>query len=317
MKPAHHRASEVSQGVSRGDRDLISKRDLERLARSLKKQWKRYRKELKRCQNEFSEEAIHESRVEARRLIASAALLGGFTDAACLEKLEASLKEHLDAFDDLRDTQVQLASVGGRLRDNPGGRAFRAYLGKREERFVRRTRKRIGRFGVRKLEKAVDAFRHGVEKELAQISAGAAASALLRSVNRAFLRTRSLRGAIDPNDTKSIHRARVAFKKFRYMVESLAKYLPGVTEDYFDEMRHYQTMMGEIQDAEVLLKTFDRYVARKGVDAAIAKPLRAELARRRLRLIRVYLDAADQLLDFWPLRSCPAFAPRNIRMTNP
>ena len=318
MKPAHERPGKASQTLLSGGRGLLlTKRNLERLAGSLKKQWKRYRKELKRCQEKFSEASIHESRVEARRLIAGAELLGNFSGGACLEKVEAPLKEHLDAFDDLRDTQVQLASVGKLLHEFPDGCAFHGYLEKREERFARKTRKRIGRFATRKLEKDVAAFRKGVEKSLAKASAEEATAGLLRAVNRAFLRTRSLRDAIDPNDTKSIHRTRVAFKKFRYMVESLAKYLPDVTEDYLEEMRHYQTMMGEIQDAEVLLEAFDRYRARKGMDATVAKPLRAEMVRRKRWLIRVYLDAADQLLDFWPLKGRPTFAPRNVRTASP
>ena len=87
---------------------------------------------------------------------------------------------------------------------------------------------------------------------------------LLRSVDRAFSRTRQLRARIDPRDTRTIHRTRVAFKKFRYMVEALAEYLPGGDRpSAWPAMRHYQTMMGEIQDAEVLLRTLDKFLRKQ------------------------------------------------------
>src|SRR5262245_46948257 len=55
-------------------RGLLSKRPLppqglHKLERSLKKHWKWYRRELDHCQIGFSEEAVHDFRVETRRLL--------------------------------------------------------------------------------------------------------------------------------------------------------------------------------------------------------------------------------------------------------
>jgi len=58
-------------------------------------------------------------------------------------------------------------------------------------------------------------------------------------------------------------------------------------------------MMGDIQDTEVLLRALDKYLWKKKSD--FPRGFREELVRRRQWLIRVYLDAADQLLEFWPL----------------
>src|SRR6266446_97083 len=80
---------------------------LRHLRKSLKKQWKRYRKEIKRCQDEFSEKAVHRSRVTARRLLSTMELVSGFLPAQRVEKVQRALKRHLNTFDELRDTQVQ------------------------------------------------------------------------------------------------------------------------------------------------------------------------------------------------------------------
>ncbi len=77
--------------------------------------------------------------------------------------------------------------------------------------------------------------------------------------------------------------------------------MPTANDAVLEEMHHYQTMMGDIQDAEVLLSALDKFLARKEIKPGPARQLREEVVRRREWLIRVYLDAADQLKDFWPL----------------
>jgi CHAD domain-containing protein len=271
------------------------------LARSLKKQWKRYRKELKRCQDKFSEKAIHAFRVETRRLLSTVELLGGFLPARRVEKVQRLLKRHLDFFDDLRDTQVQLAAVGKMLRAFPAARPFQACLREREERFSRKARKNIRQVRTGRLGKLITACRGNVESQLAEAGPAKALAVLLRSVDRAFRRTRQLQARIDARDTWTIHRTRVAFKQLRYMVEALGEHLPAVTGDRLAAMHHYQTMMGEVQDAEVLLRTLDNFLRKQEIKPEAARRFRAELLRRRQWLIQVYLKAASQLLDFWPL----------------
>lgn len=272
-----------------------------RLARSLKQQWKRYRKELKRCQRKCSAGAIHAFRVETRRLLSSLELLDGFLPGRQAEKAGRLLKRHLDIFDDLRDTQVQLAAVGEMRRAFPAAQPFYACLREWEERFTRKTRKNIRKVKPARLGKLIAACREHAEERLGESAPHKALAALLRSVDRAFGRTRQLRTRIDARDTLTIHRTRVAFKKFRYMVEALAKHLPAITPERLAAMHHYQTMMGEIQDAEVLLQTLDKFLRKRQINSAAVRRLRTELLRRRQRLIRVYLKAADQLLEFWPV----------------
>ncbi len=279
------------------------------LARSLKQQWKRYRKQLKRCQRECSPGAIHAFRVETRRLVSTLELLGGFLPSRRVEKAQRILKRHRDAFDDLRDTQVQLAAIGTMRRAFPALRPFYACLREREERLTRKTRKRLTKVRTGRLGKLVAACRGEVEKQLTKCTPRKALAVLLRSVDRAFRRTWVLRARIEARDTWTIHRTRVAFKKFRYMVETLAEHLPAVTEQRLAEMRHYQTMMGEIQDAEVLLATLDKFLLQQEIKPGAMRRFRVELLRRRQQLIRVYLKAAEQLLEFWPLPNRGAGSP--------
>ena len=284
-----------------GSPATLPENSLNDLARALKKQWKRCRKQLKRCQDKFSEKAIHASRVETRRLLSSVELLSSFLSARHLEKAQRALKRHLDALDDVRDTQVQLLTVGKMLRVFPAARPFHAFLVKREKRFIRETRKRIKQIQPRQLAKLIAACRDDVKAHLKDHPPQRVTGVLLRSVDHAFARTRQKRMLIRPEDARTIHRTRVAFKKFRYMVGALAGFLSGVSDTHLAAMHHYQTMMGEIQDAEVLLRTLDKFLRKQEIKPEAARRFREELLRRRQWLIRVYLGAADQLLEFWPL----------------
>lgn len=273
---------------------------LSHVRRSLQKQWKRYRKELKRCQKKFSEKAVHNSRVAARRLLATIELLEGFLQPEIIEKTRCLIKRHLDIFDDLRDTQVQLVAVSSLQATFPPARAFCDWLQKREIRFRKRACDCVKRSRTRPLAKLIAASEEAYKKQLKKRSAEEATKTLLRAINKAFFRTSRFKQRIRTDQPKSIHRTRVAFKQFRYMVELLADQL-NPDEKVLAEMQHYQTMMGDIQDAEVLLQSFDKFVRKKNIRMAAAIQLREDLVRRRQWLIKVYMDAAGQLREFWPI----------------
>lgn len=270
------------------------------LADALKKQWKRYRKELKRCQERFSEKAVHGSRVETRRLLATVDLLGGFLPAGRVKKVERALKRHLDTFDELRDIQVQLQLVGRMERAYPAARKFLAYLVNREDRFARRTRKQIKKVKTRRLARLIQECRETVERQRTACTLEQANAILWRTVNRAFARAEYLRKRIDSHDAETIHHTRVAFKKFRYMVESWAACLPFANESRLEAMRHYQTLMGDIQDVEVLLASFAKFLGKQEVEPNSALRFSQELLDRRHRLVQIYLTVAGRLREFWP-----------------
>src|SRR5664279_6176415 len=105
---------------------------LKHLGDSLNTQWRRYRKRLRRCQERFSQDAVHDVRVETRRLLSTIELLGAFIPERDIKKVRRALKRHLDTFDQLRDTQVQLGYVGRMTGSFPLAGAFHAWLCKRE-----------------------------------------------------------------------------------------------------------------------------------------------------------------------------------------
>ena len=273
---------------------------LSRLERAYKKQWKRYRKKLKGCQERFSAEAIHDFRIEARRLLSVAELESGFVPRALLRKVERAVKRHLDTFDDLRDTHVQMALVEKMQRRFAGAVPFYEYLCRREKRLVRSTGKDIKRARIRRLGKLLTAWRAEVKARRSNCSRERTAALLLRAVDRAFAVACRRRARIKPRATTTIHRTRIAFKKFRYMLETLAGQVAAPRSKLLRAMRDYQTMMGDIQDAEVVQDALLKFERKHPREAEALEQLRGALLLRRERLIAAYLDAADELFRFWP-----------------
>jgi CHAD domain-containing protein len=287
---------------------------LRHLDSALKKQWRRYRKALKYCQKTFSPAAVHNSRVETRRLLSIIGLVSPFLARGRAHKIQALLKQHLDSFDDLRDTQVQLFAVEKMKRSFGAAVRFCEYLRKREKHFAREIAPAVKEIRTRRLGKLLVACRDDLKAWRQTDLAAAANALLLRMVHAAFARTQRLREQIDSQDPLSIHRTRVAFKRFRYMVEILAGDLPRVDKSKLRAMHDYQTAMGEIQDAQVLLEAFEEFRGKKKIPAPSAHSFREHLLSRRTRLIQAYLGVSEQLLTFWPL---PATSPQPAARGSP
>jgi CHAD domain-containing protein len=276
--------------------------DLACLEKLLQQPWKRYRKALKRCQDKFTTEAIHDFRIHIRRLLSSLELLRELLPARRVEKLQRLLKRRLDLFDDLRDTQVELQTLARLREDFPAVRVFRQTLREREERFARRARKEIRKVRTRRLCERLRECEDHLHERVQGLSSRQAAALLLRPVERAFRRACALRAAIDPGDGATIHQTRIVFKQFRYMVEALAPHLPAVTPERLAALRRYQTTMGDIQDSVVLLAALDKFLRKQPSMVQPLQRLRHHLVRHRQRLIEHYLAAADELFTFWPRR---------------
>jgi CHAD domain-containing protein len=116
----------------------------------------------------------------------------------------------------------------------------------------------------------------------------------------------ALRQRVRRSNTETIHRMRVAFKKFRYVSELLRPLFPRLKVKQLRQMQAYQGLMGDIQDMEVLIAA-----VKQGLQLALLpvhglRPLLKELMRRRRGLIDAFLIAVDRLFEFHPDK----FAPR-------
>ena len=254
---------------------------------------KNYRTELKRCRAEFSNEAVHDLRVAARRMLALIRLLNSISPRPGLQKLSRAFKDQLDQFDDLRDTQVMLAEISETLQELPQLQEFQDYLGGVERSLLKTLRKKLKIIDLLDVSKRIRRTRESLKTE----SNGDLVSQILQAVDDSFLITKQRRNWINPVQAATIHRVRLAFKTFRYMVEIIHPLLYDFPSENLKQMHDYQSLMGEIQDVEVIMQTLaDAPVHVASFDA---EPVRRYYERRHAKAISTYIEDMNQLDTFW------------------
>jgi CHAD domain-containing protein len=164
----------------------------------------------------------------------------------------------------------------------------------REKRLLRKARKQIKQFEISTLMKRMEKIRTSLEAHLARPEVEAE---LLQAVDDAYAAAVKRYGQIDSTRSASIHRVRLAFKKFRYMVEIIHPALPEFPEDQLKRMHAYQSLMGEVQDAESFLNLLGEiYKADSSFDP---KPVHRYFKGLRAERISNYLDDQGKLPAFW------------------
>jgi len=120
---------------------------------------------------------------------------------------------------------------------------------------------------------------------------------ILDAVDDAFLDVRQRLGWVDLARSATIHRVRVVFKAFRYMVEIVHPLLKDFPPAILKQMNEYQTLMGNIQDAEVFASTLADFAASAPFPDQDA--VRHYYEKRRTQAISAFVSAMDQLHAFW------------------
>jgi CHAD domain-containing protein len=273
-----------------------------KLSVSLERQWKRYRKALRHCQRHFSADAVHDSRVESRRLMAQIELLGLFADPRRLKRARRVLKAHLDSFDPLRDTQVQLLLLGSVRKRFPETEAFHRALLQREKRCLKTSSRSVRLLRIGRLERLVSDLRRrlrGAQRKPTRLAQDRCT--VRHAVDRAFGQAIQRRRRVRALDTATIHRLRLAFKRFRYMVEALQPVFRGLSETRLREMQAFQTVMGDLQDTQVFVRRLDKFARKQPTRAQALSRLRDWLLHRQTAQVRLCLREADRVFTFWPL----------------
>ncbi len=272
--------------------ETLSPQPILTIVKQLDDCWARYRAELKRVRSEFAEEYVHDLRVAIRRLIAAIDMGRVVTGQKKIKKSQSLLKSHLDAFDNLRDTQVQLVIAEEIQSELPEIAVYISRLREREKKQSQHLEKRIKDFHSAGLSHQVARLTDAL---LAQ-NTPEAQTAIWAAVDAAYARVAQRQHAILPEDTITIHHMRLAFKKFRYRVELVYTLLPNAPEDLLRRLHDYQSAMGEIQDAEVGLQMLNEFMIRS--HAAIPT-VHARFIEMHQARIAAFLEQANELQSFW------------------
>ncbi|MGN6553574.1 MAG: CHAD domain-containing protein [Verrucomicrobiota bacterium] len=268
------------------------------LATRLEAARRRYRKRLGRCQEKFSEKAVHNLRIETRQILALLDLLSALEPQKSSEKAAKQFEKRLKLFGEVRDAQVQLILLKPMWPKFPEASSLKTFLERREEKLIRKLAAKIRSTPPshlnHRLKAIVKHLRHQTESQK-HAGAAEAATKVLRTV---FQNVEVLRRKVQPEQIASIHQMRIAFKRFRYLSELLQPLLPNLTDAQLERMKAYQAIAGDIQDTDVLLHRLAQAVKHRKLNPAALRNLRGELLRQRHRAIDFFMTRIDDLNRF-------------------
>lgn len=266
-------------------------RDGKRLLKAFSQLWKQYRKRLQLCQQEATEEAVHNLRISCRRLLAVLELLQTLSPAPPLSKLRKALKAQLDAFDELRDTQVMLAEIGTASQNLAELADFQQHLARSEQRLLAQVPQILQTVNGKKLQRLQQSARQRLKSALSRDGLELQVLAIIdRLYAEALLRHRDA----DAAQPASLHRLRIGCKKLRYSVTAAKALLPPLPEHYLPDLKSYATLLGDIQNARVLTEHLQRFYGHQ-------PPPAAELYYRQQQqaLLDDFLQQSGGIKRFW------------------
>ncbi len=261
---------------------------------SLNTRWDKYKAELKTCRREFSEEAVHDFRVAARRLLSFLDLLRMVVQDPGIKKTRRVLKDQLDDLDDLRNIQALLADISETIHETPVLQPFQEYLQHKEKKLLRAARKEIKSLKVASLAKRIRKLGQAVENfKQADLE-----TSLFSVVDEAYAAVNQRYALVDPGQPATIHRVRLAFKKFRYMVEVIYPILQNFPADHLKRMHDYQTGMGDIQDMEVALHELADF-SEQAPASYNPEPAHSYYKERLAITLSRYIEDKGKVITFW------------------
>ena len=213
-------------------------------------------------------------------------------------KTRKRLKRRLDAFDELRDTQVQLQLLEPLWSEFPEAKLFKQMLRRHEQRLVRQSRKNVEHTKLGGLSPRLKELEKQIRTTAAAKPQADGRKVAVMTLQNSFDRVVSQRRRIRRKDAGAIHRLRIGFKRFRYTSELLRPFLPRLTNDKLCRMRKFQAAAGDIQDLEILLNRLDEFRREEKLPAAALRGLRNELARRKHRAVNLFMQRLGDLPEF-------------------
>lgn len=269
---------------------------------TLDEHWDDYPQRFNVARREITEETIHDLRVAARRLQARLRILRSLDWRPRARKLWRLLKRQLDQLDALHDTQVMLQEAAQRTQSLPQLGRFRDYLEGQSHALARTASRDVLASKPTGLKKRVQSLRkvarkHAQEEDLPERA--------LQAVDAAHAKTVRAFSQLDATDPSTIHHVRIAFKKFRYMVEAVRPLLRDYPEACLGRMHDYQEAMGKVHDTTVFLDALKDYEKRlsdtRATDPTALDPRPIELyyQGRLDELIHAYFGRKDEFRSFW------------------
>ena len=202
-------------------------------------------KQADRVADGFRADPVHDLRVAIRRCRSIAEGLRAIDPDPRWKKMRRSAKELFASLGRLRDSQVMMEWIEKLVPpDDPAAKMLLAYCQAQEQSFKQEAGLILDGFD----RKQWASWAQILPRRAARVPVGSEpfeALALERWTQARRLHTLAMRTGKEA----TLHRLRIGVKKFRYVVEH---FLPEPHKQWSDGLKHFQDLLGEVQDLTVL-----------------------------------------------------------------
>ena len=270
---------------------------LELIIESLDRSLQDYVNNINLCNEQFSEKAVHDFRVSIRRFLACISFVSNTLGQDAVANLKNRLKTQIKAFNPLRDLQVQLIAVQRLVYSYPV--LYRLYhmLLEEEEHMLYQMTKILDGFDLLSIDRDMLTIKAQVSKYF--VTENILTNHLTGIVYQKLLAVKIAFSNANKNDLKSIHKIRLAFKKFRYMME-ISQPITGITDEELLELKGFQSILGSIQDNNIFVNKLKEFQSTQNqVSTEMFTPVLEKLMYDRQNLIDELFESPDRIGNYW------------------
>jgi CHAD domain-containing protein len=266
--------------------------------KSIEKAFSAYSKEYKNCIKKFSDESVHDIRVSIRRFISLLKLINSFFPNDYILQLKDILKTQIKSYSSLRDIQVHLEKMNAAIHQFPVLYTFYNNLIKMELELIEQLKSELSDFNITELEGLVLFIKMELKKTIKETEI--TINEILKTAKQAYMIVLDLYEEADSNDLSTVHKVRLAFKKYRYLMEIIQPLSPNVKFN-FAGMKDFQNILGRIQDNVALLKNLGIYIeAQEEIPQEAYEPAINELQSNQMPLLlKEFFAFKENLLTLW------------------
>ncbi|TAL70293.1 MAG: CHAD domain-containing protein [Bacteroidetes bacterium] len=264
---------------------------------ALEKVFANYSKRYNSCIKNFSDDSVHDLRVSIRRFTALLKLLESLYPNEYISQLKRVIKQQLKAFSKLRDTDVQIGNLKDVIHKEPVLYTFYNSLLKNETDLINGIQESLPDYNIIEIEGLVLFIRMELKKQI--YANPVSENQIIMIAKQAFIRVFDLYEEANAEDLDSVHKVRLAFKNYRYLMEIIQTMEPD-TKYNFEAMKEFQTILGNIQDNVSLLRDLQSFISFQWeIPDDAYKPAIEVIMKQRDELLKEFFNYRARLDALW------------------
>ena len=217
---------------------------------------------ISKCKEELSEDNVHQFRTKTRRINFMVNVFNKYikNNIDEINEIKDILKPVFKNFGDLRDLQLQVIYLENLVFTNKKALSYISELKEKETEATKNAQESFDKLDQKLLENKLSLFRIELKKLLKNKNSIKKISKKLKiDAKKIYKNVNKKVKKLEIDQSKSFHKLRIKFKKYRYTMEVL-KPIYGFKKKYLKKLKSIQDELGDIQDIQVRIDEMKKFV---------------------------------------------------------